>query len=152
MQMQSQQMSNWCWAAVAASVDAYYDPQSAKSQCTIAAAVIGTACCPPNGNCDKTERLDDALRKVPLRFEVRKPLQFADIKKQIDFGTPVCVRIGWPDGTGHFAAIDGYGQSPDRRYVVHVVDPYYPDGTWDLDEFTTAYQGAGQWTATFLVR
>jgi hypothetical protein len=40
LQMQYQQMSNWCWIAVATSINHYYDPASTWTQCSLTTAQL----------------------------------------------------------------------------------------------------------------
>jgi hypothetical protein len=54
LQMQYQQMSNWCWIAVATSINHYYDPASTWTQCSLTTAQLQASaslhmqgqCCP----------------------------------------------------------------------------------------------------------
>jgi hypothetical protein len=54
LQMQYQQMSNWCWIAVATSISHYYDPASTWTQCSLTTAQLQASaslhmrgrCCP----------------------------------------------------------------------------------------------------------
>src|SRR6266700_5017599 len=44
--MQTQQQTQWCWAAVSVSVNLYYDPTSGQTQCAVANTALGqTTCC-----------------------------------------------------------------------------------------------------------
>lgn len=54
LQMQYQEMSNWCWIAVATSISRYYDPASPWTQCSLATGQLQASaslhmqgqCCP----------------------------------------------------------------------------------------------------------
>jgi hypothetical protein len=153
MQMETQQLGNWCWAAVSVSVDKYFNPASTRTQCQVASAVTGTAtCCSTPGPCNTVERLDTALTVVArLKTTLLRPLAAPEIQSEIAAFRPVCVRIGWADGGGHFVAVDGIGRSPSGETIVHVVDPLFDDSVVTLDELLSAYQGSGQWTSTFFV-
>jgi hypothetical protein len=156
MLMQTQIEDEWCWAAVAVSVDHYFDSQSTKTQCQVAQAVLNNAgCCGNQDSCDQPAKLQDALgqRAGVGRLDQVLPryLQFSEIQDKLKANLPVCVRIGWAKGGGHFVAIDGWSGSPASPQV-HVVDPLFADSTVDYNEFVSAYQGSGRWTATFLVK
>jgi len=155
--VEDQREDMWCWVAVAASVDHYFDPTSTWSQCRIAGAVLGkTTCCSDPDSCNQAGSLEDALRVVDnLKSVEDGPLAFDDVVKQLRLGRPVCVRIGWNEDGGHFVAIRGC--DPDAR-LVDVEDPLFPDWTIPYDELVSDYQGGGNvpaggtWTLTMLVR
>lgn len=162
-EMQEQCADQWCWAAVSVSVEHYFFPMSTTSQCQMAQDVFGVAdCCSDKEVCNQPRKLQDALdvirRKTatlsrPLTFRtLPKPLSFPDVRQEIDAGLPVCVRIGWAEGGGHFVVLSGYRQSPSGGSKVEVEDPGYGQSTVDFDEFLTAYKDSGRWTATFLLR
>jgi Papain-like cysteine protease AvrRpt2 len=153
MLMQTQIEDEWCWAAVAVSVDHYFNPASTKTQCQLAQAVLeNEACCGNPDACDDPAKLQDALTNVNrLDRILLRPLQFSEIQDKLSANLPVCVRIGWANGGGHFVAIDGWFGSATNPQV-NVADPLFDGGPWDYNEFVTAYMGNGQWTATFLVK
>src|SRR5260370_26671301 len=64
--VQRQLQSNWCWAAVAASIADYYDPNTTETQCTIANRCLKrTDCsttvgrCAPNSACNQPHWLSN---------------------------------------------------------------------------------------------
>ena len=73
----------------------------------------------------------------------------ADVKNEIDKNRPLCARIGWSGGGGHFVALDGYNQDFD---MIAVDDPIYGASDVNLNVFQTAYQGSGTWTHTYRVK
>jgi hypothetical protein len=157
MIMQTQEEDEWCWAAVAASVDHYFSPGSTKTQCAVAQDILhpqGITCCQNKDDCDVPQRLQDALTDVQHLEQppVLGALSFPQVQAQINAGFPVCVRIQWPGGGGHFVAIDGYGWSPAGNPQVHVVDPLSLEFTMDYSDLVSAYQSVGTWSATFLVK
>jgi len=155
MTMQDQLESQWCWAAVTVSVLNYFDPVSQKSQCEIAREVLGEAagdCCNNPSACNTPQRLQAALRHIGKLDDLRAGhLEPADLQTQLNKGLPVGVRIGWSGGGGHFVVIDGAGGTDDSLQV-HVIDPLFGNSTWDYEEFRSFYQGAGEWTDTFLLK
>lgn len=152
-QIQTQEEELWCWAAVSASVDHYFSPQSTSTQCQVAQEVLNIeGCCGNPQACNAPAILQDALRAVGrLRGTLPRPLDFQEIQQQIDSSQPVCVRIQWDGGGGHFVVLSGYRQLASGDQLVEVSDPFFADSIVDYNEFVNAYQGNGQWTGTFLV-
>ena len=158
-QMKKQIEDQWCWAAVSMSVDHYFSPSSTLSQCLIAREVLRPrACCADPDACNTPARLRDALQAIRRPFEVRRgPLSFDEVRTQIDAQLPVCVRIGWSRGGGHFVVISGYHVSPSGAKFVKVEDPLFPSSIVPYDVLVFSYQnaqdraGGGQWTTTFLL-
>ncbi len=155
-QIEKQREDLWCWAAVSASVDHYFFPASTSTQCKIAREVLGIDnCCADPDLCNDKAKLQDALEAVGrLRETLPRPLRFEEIRQEIDAFLPVCVRIGWNGGGGHFVVISGYHESPSGAQV-DVADPLFPNSTMYYDDFVSAYQtgvtSGGEWTATFLL-
>jgi hypothetical protein len=150
----------WCWAAVTASVDRYLNPNSTLDQCKIAEQVLGRSCCPDGEACNQVESLDNALSKFN-RLEGTASnfaLSFTEIRQIIDARMPVCVRIGWQGGGGHFVVISGYRVTKSGRELLEIADPLFPSSILSYHDFVTSYQnveqsdGGGQWTHTFLVK
>src|SRR4051794_20373658 len=104
--IQTQKQDQWCWAAVSATVDQYFDAQTTSSQCSIAQQVLGNDCCGAMEPCNQPYFLDEALKKVGRLREVRPGfLSFEQAKAEIQKGFPIGVRIGWFGGGGHFLLI-----------------------------------------------
>ena len=152
--MEKQKQSEWCWAAVALSIERYFSPYSMWGQCGIAAEVLkDPKACENLQGTNEPAPLEAALDLVRRLNETRKgPLNFADMRKELDAGKPVCVRIKWTGDGAHFVVLTGYKVSPAGLRMVDVADPLYPDSTRAFDDFPSAYQGGGEWTDTFLVK
>lgn len=113
-QMQTQDQSEWCWAAVGASVCSYYAARGNggnERQCDIATRFLGMNCCvtpwPPGSN--QTFTLQTPLQVLGhLSSTIEGPLDMDAIVREIDGGRPICCHIDWGDGEGHFVAIVGY--------------------------------------------
>jgi len=152
--MQTQQQTFWCWAAVAASVSAFFNPSTTWTQCGIVNAELGRTDCCTNGssaNCNVPWFLDDALTRTGnFRSMSNGAGTMTDVSQDIDIGRPLCVRIQWSgDGGGHFVAIDGYHQGLD---MVAVDDPWSGASDVSLATFQTAYRGSGSWTHSYRVQ
>ncbi len=161
--IEHQLRSEWCWAAITSSVSDYYSPKASWCQCKLASEMVRRTsnrrqhCCRPLSGgllkaCNQDWFLASALRIVGrgggrLKFG---RLSFQAIRKNIRAGFPICVRIGWPDGSGHFVVIIGCNQSSNGDEWVYVDDPLHGHGTWLYQEFCGNYHNAGgRWTVTF---
>jgi hypothetical protein len=163
--MQPQQQDNWCWAAVAASVSAYFNPHTIWTQCRVANGVLGrTDCCPNNADCNVKSYLEDVLR-VTGNLEWWKSGECPSdnlVYEIINNNRPVCVRVAWkgpvtepfkiqlPSSIGHFFAITGFNSSLDW---VTVMDPAWGLSMVSRDALRSyGYRGSGIWTTTYFVR
>lgn len=150
--IQPQEESEWCWAAVAVSIDKYFNPGSPLTQCEIASRVIGHDCCNNGISCNDAETLIQALRAINRwKRTVNGPVPFQLVKQELDAGRPVCARIKWKDGYAHFVVLVGYEVLSSGAVHVDIADPWNPSTTVDFDHFATAYFGDGTWADTYLV-
>jgi hypothetical protein len=152
--IQKQKQSLWCWAAVSASIDGYFSPGASQKQCEIASTVLGrTDCCGTPAACNEAALLQDALGAVErLRQTIGRRLSFEEIEQQVDARYPVCARIGWYGGGGHFVVVSGYSISPSGKRYVSVQDPWYLSSWVRYEDFCTAYLFQGEWTGSYLVK
>jgi hypothetical protein len=151
--LEDQQEDLWCWAAVSVAIDHYFDPTSGWTQRGVAREVLGVPnCCGVPEICDQAAPLQDALNIVEnFQDDFVSPLEFAQIREQIDQGYPVCARIEWVGGSGHFVVISGYRETAHGQFVI-VKDPLYPNSTLRYDSFRFGYRfGSGKWTDSYLV-
>jgi hypothetical protein len=154
-QMEKQEESEWCWAAVSASIDHHFDSSSTSTQCEIASEVINAPdCCTHKSQYNEPEQLQDALNVVHRLRKVTGRLAFDQLQAEIDAGRPVGVMILWDggDGAAHFVVVSGYCVLASGVRTIDVADPYYPDSTDDFDLFPSAYHGGGTWTASYLTK
>jgi hypothetical protein len=151
--VEPQQQPEWCWAAVAVSVEKYFNPASPLRQCDVATSVVGGDPCREPVPADKPEALDVALRKINrLKKSVSRPLSFNELRQEIDANRPLCAGIRWRSGGGHFVILSEYEIAPSGARHVHVEDPLNPSGTLNFDEFTNFYYGDGEWVESYLVQ
>lgn len=154
--MQVQLKRNWCWAAVASSIGAYFrreNPAGALSQCEIANAVLqSTSCCVDPDNCNVTALLDDALQAVGhLNGQPFDGVATFDSIRTLTsppYNVPLGVRVA-NGADGHFLLIVGFLDDGGRQWI-HTADPLYGPGTYDIDAFANSYQGAS-WTNTYSI-
>jgi hypothetical protein len=150
--MQAQQQTNWCWAAVSTSVSAFFDNATTWTQCRVVNGELGrTDCCTQGSstNCNVPWFLDRALTRTGnLRSMTSGSPTMNDVRQDVDNNRPLCVRIGWSGGGGHFVAIDGYNSDLD---MVAVDDPWFGASDVALNVLQTAYQGTGSTTHRYRV-
>jgi hypothetical protein len=150
-QMQHQQQTNWCWAAVSTSVALHYNPSSGWTQCTVADGELGrTDCCGSGAStsCNVYGYLNTALSRVGhLDHMDGSVAPFQSVDREIDAGRPIGIRVAWSGGGAHFLAIIGYLE--DVKNYVSVDDPIYGKSDLNYDTLKTSYQGSGTWTHTY---
>lgn len=159
-------MTEWCWAAVSVSVDQFFRPGSTQTQCEIAGSALSKDCCSGKSTapCNVPHELNPVLATLRLLAgePIVKPLDFADVQKQIDAGRPVCVLIKWlddqgqPTNRGHFNVISGYKLTQGQKPFVSIADPLFGPSMVAYEEFSNpkgGYRdGRGVWFASFLVK
>jgi hypothetical protein len=166
--MQHQAQTNWCWAAVAASVSEFLDSQSQWTQCTLASQQLNQlpdGCCTDGSDpdtCNQIAYLEVSFLLTkhlgpnrPNPMEAIAPPEV--IKREIDGGRPLGVRIAWGKSLdqGHFILITGYDDSPPNELTLLINDPEHPDGSPASRYSYTGLQqgylsGSGTWTHTYL--
>ncbi|WP_163380174.1 papain-like cysteine protease family protein [Cyclobacterium sp. SYSU L10401] len=153
-EMQKQQTSDWCWAANAVSVALFYDENSNWSQqCALVNEVLRrSTCChqKDSGACSVPLELDVALKKVGHFYGHEEgPLSIREIKRKIDGGFPIAIRIKWDTGHGHFLMITGY-DGRQGTPLVFVKDPQFGDAVCPLSLVVNNYQEYGsEWSDTY---
>lgn len=151
--MQEQQQTEWCWAATAASVSAYYNVTPVLSQCQIASECLDMECCitplppppPPYWPGNIKYALDVALRVGNHLADgpTGAPLPFSSIVTEINRRRPICCHISW----GHFNVIVGYYDDSHQDIVVR--DPLHGEHTLPYEMFVSNYYG-GTWNNSYL--
>ena len=149
--MQPQQQTQWCWAAVAVSVDLYYHTASRWTQCKLANAALGQTTCCANGSslqCNQPWYLNKALQIVAnLASSNAGKASLAAVQAEVKSCRPLALRIGWDGGGGHFVAVYGYSGNN-----INIADPWYGNSIQSHALFPTAYQGGGTWTHNYYTK
>jgi len=148
--------TNWIWAAVAATISRYYDPNSPWTQCAIANSAFNRVdCCNNPGLCNISSSLDAGLTATGNLAFAGGPVTKDSIAGELGAGNLVCVHISWPGGGGEIGIIFGYAEfagPEDNHFFIYgpasgdVVDVwafgfcegYY--GDYDATYFTAAAQ------------
>jgi hypothetical protein len=159
--MEPQCHSNWCWAAVAASVAAYYDEGTYLRQCEIANLELERAdCCEaqcgaPDVDVNVTNVFASPLNRVRCfrQLERFKQATVAEVREELLAGRPLCVRTVWPDGGAHFLAIVGCWSDSDGTAMLALDDPFWGRSEYSFDRFSKHYQLlGGKWNDTYYTR
>ncbi len=149
--MQPQEMGLWCWAAVTESVERYFYPATPLTQCSVASDMWGFSCCPNQNACNRAASLERALRGYSLlNGPPAGRVPFSVIRDQIRQNRPLCVRVGWLGGGGHFLVISGFRVKSGER-LVELSDPLYGWSRIPLETFSNRYRDIGAWTHTYFV-
>jgi len=154
-QWQKQERSNWCWAAVASSVDQYFAVPPQYGQCDIASGCLGFACCAPapTAPCNIPFTLQTALGFAGHFDRFAVPPTPDDVRDEIQLNQrPLCARIQWSEGGGHFVTIFGYDEDPLLGLRYWVADPITGESLVSEEDFLFNYQGSGFCTDSFYVQ
>jgi Peptidase_C39 like family len=163
---QAQGQTNWCWAAVAASIADYYDNKPFVDQCKVVNATLslptGVDCCntPGSTDCNKTvgdmavPLLNTGNWKASDPVWLRKLPPMSAVVKEIDNCRPIAMSINWLSGpgtgNGHGLAIIGYVKDPSGDQLIiwdpgksFPGEPPYSGGqkTVVYSAFSTSYNG-----------
>ncbi len=147
-----QQQPQWCWAAVAVGVAAYYDPATAWTQCRVVGEVLGAECCatPECVECGRQWYLDEALALVAHGAgHGRGALSLAAVLRELRRGAPIGVRIDWGDGSGHFVLLCGCDP---RNGEVVVEDPARGRLAMHLNTLAEGYNDRGTWAHHYFLK
>jgi hypothetical protein len=163
--IQYQEKTNWCWAALAVSVANFYDCSAKYTQCEIANGELDrTDCCKtsPEDPCNVLGYLMSSLYRVNhfetwhvrrpekskrLTRQVRRKIE-AEIKGEINHGRPLCARIIWVGGGAHFVAVYGYAADPEFDAVA-IADPWWGLSDVDWDDFPIRYRIGAVYTDSY---
>lgn len=139
LRLQRQVHSNWCWAALAASLRDFYGRAPLRQE-DIAAALRVDG--------DSSARLDDALQAAGCysHWSPGRPT-FERIAHEIAAGRPVCLCIDWLGGGSHYVVISGYDR---ERRELCVGDSMHGPSVQPFDTFPGLYRVTGGiWRGTY---
>lgn len=156
--IESQIMSNWCWAAITASICRYYNGPL-LNQKQIVANVTGKAICAvskPIPFCNETADIGKAFHSVNhLEVPINFPLTPLDTVKFLDKGRLIGCQIFLPSlGGGHAVIIYGAFADSNNRLLLRVADP--ADSTLLIipyQQFRSNYKNSGgQWIRSYITK
>lgn len=156
--IEKQIMSNWCWAAITASVCRYYNGPN-LNQKQIVAIITGKAICatsPPIPFCNETADIGVAFKSVNhLETPINSSLSPTDIVKFLTNGQVIGCQIYLPAlGGGHAVIIYGAFADSNDRLILRVADP--ADSTlliMPYQQFRTNYKNSGgQWIRSYITQ
>ncbi|NEA32661.1 papain-like cysteine protease family protein [Streptomyces sp. SID13031] len=131
---QSQQKTNWCWAATGNSIAAFYGKNYSQNQfCNLAFGYSLNGICPN----DQATLANDqrAFRSIGISqgSYISGTLSFGSLQTEINANRPVMTRIGWKAGGGHMMDIIGYDTSDSsiEYYNPWGSDPRYNYSTYN---------------------
>ena len=159
--MEFQVQTNWCWAAVATSVDAYYrhGTGAPMPMCEVANSELGrTDCCTTGaaGPCNVYGTLASALFRVGHggKWGYKVVANRQHLATEIDNLKPLCFRTAAPGGGAHFIAaighLPGSGATPEQDRVA-IADSWNGSSDMPYDMMKTGYT-TGICTDTYYTR
>jgi hypothetical protein len=153
--VEKQERSNWCWAAVTASVHEAYSGQKLR-QCEVAATTFTPhrACC-DGAPCNEPQSTADALKALGHEVNQVAALPFEQVRGLIGVdgivGKPVACALQGTQGVGHAVTVYGWDISNDVDRV-YVNDPLGP--TWRVfnhKRLIAAGNRKARWERTYLI-
>jgi hypothetical protein len=148
---QQQQQTQWCWAAVSVAVNLYYHPTSGRTQCAVVNTALNQTTCCQNGStaqCNQPWFLDQALQIVGnLNAFTGGKATLNTVQTEVNNCRPICMRIGWTAGGGHFVTVFGYSGTN-----INIADPWYGTSVVNHTTFPAGYNGGGTWTHSYTTR
>jgi hypothetical protein len=151
-------VDNWCWAAVTAALEEFYDVQPRRAQCRIVSDVLGTGSCCPDGvdiiRCNVPHAPQPALRDLfETRVEAPAGTSFSFVESEILAGVPVLANLGFSDGrVGHLVIITGFFHGADDINLI-VQDPYTGEESAEpIRRFRRKFRDKGRWRASYKLR
>ncbi|CAN7324124.1 hypothetical protein ELH58_10355 [Rhizobium ruizarguesonis] len=159
--IQRQEQTNWCWAAVSATVVQYYHNETYWKQCDIVTEALKEDACFGDASAphiNKQWELDKALSIVGcLKMMTDKNVPEEVVFHEIAERRPLGARIHWKGGGGHFVVIRGWFIGEDDALWYVVEDPVKNGGgtrTMPAAKFEKAFGrlGHGSWSHSYFVR
>jgi hypothetical protein len=155
LSLQLQLRKNWCWAAVASSICAYYKndnwPQLKVAWRMLDDTFDANKPVPEKIitelSFDQRAQLEQALQQVGCLASwsgARPP--FRNLMRELDAGRPLAVAIYWGTGGQHYVLIDGYDR---HNRTISIKDPQIGHTIFSFDRFPQDYRDGGEWAETY---
>jgi|ERR1019366_3886570 hypothetical protein len=156
LEVEPQQGDLLCWAAVAASIARFYNPQSPWTQCGIANQILhSTACCHSMPSCNQESFLESALQATAhLATPPVFRLTFQQVRDELDRQRPIGIRIAFSISVGHFVAVCGYNDAIVGEETVTLSDPTGLNHDVLYADLLQpgGYPGGGMWTHSYFTQ
>lgn len=149
-----QLQSNWCWAAVTASLARFYQEDHFADQVKLVSGILKKEyCCSGNGcsTCNRPWYVGEALDHVDvLQNAMPYPVSKKELMEELICNRPVVIVVKWHHAaTGHILVVSGFNRShqfltwdsrgPDMRLV-------------SFEDLCAGYEGRSEWVNTFFTR
>jgi hypothetical protein len=142
---EGQQADLWCWAAVGVSMSRYYE-RGVLTQCEFVRRAANLPDCP-----NRTFDVAAALSAVPCLAgaPIDGPITETELREQLRFGFPVCVRVELDETLAH--VVVAVGCEPGDNPMVTILDPA-EEGSVHVVPYAALRTGGfrGPWLDTFL--
>lgn len=153
--LQQQEQSNWCWAAIVASIRERFRPEEPITQSELANIVFERDDCNIDGasiHCNRPYALQKALELVDHLMEaLLTPITFDDVVREIDNNRPVIVALKPPIYfIGHYVMIVNI----ELDGKLKVLDPRKPNKPILVGyrQLRDGFENGHTWVNTYLVR
>ena len=151
--LEKQQLSNWCWAAIAASVGRFYGTsQLSQRQIVCELLALSPERLPANSDnhhvSNQQITLDRSLALVNCdsRWSTGRP-SYEQLLLEISSVCLPCARIDWRNGGAHYLVIKGINIKAKNLYIE---DSLNGPASIAYQDFPRHYLGSGGvWTDTF---
>jgi len=154
IQVEKQERSRWCWAAISCSILNYYRKEIIEQAVFVNSLVRKHPVAKDqysekdNTNQNVNFKLEIALKKVNCfsHWTIGKP-SFERIQFEINQGKPFCVRLEWFKGGAHYVLIKGYNL---KNKTILIEDSLHDFSIHQFDTFPQNYcNGGAVWTETY---
>ncbi|WP_405019021.1 C39 family peptidase [Kitasatospora sp. NBC_00070] len=132
--MQSQQQTNWCWAASGNTIATYFGYTYSQNQfCNVAFNRSVNASCPNNQA--SLANVQTALNWIGINSGsyVTGYLRNSTVQTEINANRPIETRIQWSSGGGHMHVIYGYDTS---NNFVYWGDPWPSNNRYNWADYS----------------
>jgi Papain-like cysteine protease AvrRpt2 len=160
--IQKQEKTQWCWAAVTSSICGFYQDTNAPTQCALANQFLGAGedCCQTDASdlCDVSFPVDIALNSLGHMVQpTLGVVSFEDLNSEItENQRPVVARITFSDfPASHFVVVIGCGINANGAQMLKIADPSVAVGNFasiEYSAFKNNYKPSATWDRTYFTK
>lgn len=150
-QLQRQQQTEWCWAAVTSSMMEFMAPERAASQSEVVAHTLKAAKAESSEELNRPEDITKAAKTMGMEEGTRYGNVSRDTMRWlVNEGTPIPIQINWRNnarkngslGSGHYLVVNAIGDEAKGNTPVQIEDPWVGEKlTLNWDELKNDYPG-----------